>query len=227
MKLSILIPVYNECRTLREIINKILSLEIDKELIIVDDYSTDGSRDILENEFKDHPNIKIVLQPENMGKGAAIKTALYYATGEISIIQDADMEYDPHDYLRLINRFEMSQCDAVYGSRFLDNPKATSFWHLLVNKFLTVITNILFGAKLTDMETCYKMVKTDILKELNIETKRFEIEVEITAKLLKKRIKIIEVPISYKGRSYHEGKKITWKDGVSTVFTIFKYWVLK
>lgn len=223
MKLSILIPVYNEIRTLSTVVERITSLDIDKELVIVDDCSTDGTREMLETKYRGGPDLKVVFHKNNMGKGEAIKTALDEAKGEYAIIQDADLEYNPEDYLLLLKEAESRKGAAVYGSRFLRTWQVTSLWHFLVNRFLTAITNILYGGNLTDMETCYKMVKTDIFKGLNIESRRFEIEAEITAKLLKKGYKITEVPISYKGRSYHEGKKITWKDGLVTLGTLFKY----
>lgn len=223
MKLSILMPVYNEKDTLDEIINHLKSLPIDKELIIVDDCSTDGSRQILESHFKDQAGISIISHKNNLGKGAAIKTALKEATGDYAIIQDADLEYNPEDYLLLLDAAEKEKVGVVYGSRFLKTWRVTSLSHFLVNKFLTVITNILFRSNLTDMETCYKLISREVFRALNIESNRFEIEPEITAKLLKKGYEIIEVPISYHGRNYHEGKKITWKDGFATLWALFKY----
>jgi glycosyltransferase involved in cell wall biosynthesis len=223
VKISILIPVYNEADTLSAIIGKILSLNINKELIIVDDGSADGSRQILQNQYRNCPDVKVIFHKKNMGKGVAIKTALNVATGDVAIIQDADMEYDPLDYLKLIEPIKNGTSGVVYGSRFLITRKTTSFWHFLVNKFLTSLTNILFSSKLSDMETCYKMMRTDIFKNLDIQSQHFEIEVEITAKLLKKKYPILEVPISYKGRSYHEGKKIGWKDGFIAIWALLKY----
>lgn len=223
MKLSVLMPVYNEVHTLSKIIDQIKTVNIDKELIIVDDYSTDGSREILSDKYKDQDGIKIVFHDKNMGKGAAIKTALGVCSGDVAIVQDADMEYDPAYYNKLIEPIEKKACSVVYGSRFLATRKSTSFWHYLVNKILTGMTNMLFGSNLTDMETCYKMIRTDIFRGLKIKSNHFEIEAEITAKLLKKGYKIIEIPISYRGRSYHEGKKITWKDGLITLWILFKY----
>ena len=223
MRLSVLIPVYNEIRTLQAILDLIMSLDINKELIVVDDCSTDGSRQLLETKYKGTPGIKVIFHKNNMGKGAAIKSALEEAAGDYSIIQDADMEYNPQDYAVLLNKAKEEKADVVYGSRFLKTWRATSFWHFAVNKFLTVMTNLCYGSSLTDMETCYKMIKTDIFKGLKIESRRFEIEAEITARLLKKGHKIIEAPVSYKGRSYHEGKKIGWKDGLTTLSALFKY----
>jgi glycosyltransferase involved in cell wall biosynthesis len=224
MKLSVLVPVYNEINMLLGIAEKVKAVNIDKELIMVDDCSNDGTRELIKKNFSaDSENIKIIYHPKNMGKGAAIKTALSYTNGDYTIIQDADLEYDPQDYHKLISIAKERNADAVYGSRFLETWRSTSFFHFLVNKFLTVLTNMLFGGHLTDMETCYKMMRTEIFKKLNIESNRFEIEAEITAKLLKKGYNIIEVPVSYKGRSYHEGKKITWIDGITTVIALFKY----
>ena len=224
MTLSVLIPVYNEIHTIKPLIEAVESISIDKQIVLVDDCSTDGTRELLTKEFgNSRDDISIIYHDQNLGKGAAIKTALNYAKGEYSIIQDGDLEYDPNDYIQLFHRAKEADADAVYGSRFLKTWRSTSFAHFLVNRFLTVLTNILFSSNLTDMETCYKMVRTDVLKSLNLQSMRFEIEPEITAKLLRKGYKIIEVPISYKGRSYHEGKKITWRDGLAALWTLAKY----
>lgn len=223
MKLSILIPVYNEKDTLGRIINSLKPLPVEKELIIVDDCSTDGSREILNSQYKNQPGVSIIFHKENMGKGAAVKTALKEATGDYAIIQDADLEYNPQDQLLLLDTAEKEKVSVVYGSRFLKTWRVTSFCHFLVNSFLTAVTNILFRCHLTDMETCYKLINIEVFRGLDIESDGFEIEAEITAKLLKKGYDIIEVPISYKGRNYHEGKKITWKDGFITLGALFKY----
>lgn len=223
MKLSILIPVYNEIHTLPKLIERVLLLNIDKELILVDDYSIDGSREILKKNYSGKYNIKIIFHPANMGKGAAIKSALRHASGDFAIIQDADLEYNPEDFVLLLAAVEKKHVDVVYGSRFMKSWRVTSFPHFLVNKVLTVITNILYGGNITDMETCYKMIRTDVFKKLDIQSSRFDIEAEITAKLLKKGYEILEVPVSYKGRSYHEGKKITWKDGIATLWSLLKH----
>jgi glycosyltransferase involved in cell wall biosynthesis len=227
-KLSILIPVYNEVNSIIPILDKIASVALEKEIIIVDDCSSDGTREILRERFADGKgNVKVLYHSKNMGKGSAIKSALNKAVGEYAIIQDADLEYDPADYLTLMEAAQKNDAGVVFGSRFLKTWKSTSLWHFLVNKTLTVITNLLYGTRLTDMETCYKMIKTVVFKSLNIESERFEIEAEIAAKLARQGIKIIEVPVFYKGRSYHEGKKITWKDGVSTILALIKYKFLK
>ena len=224
MKLSVLVPVYNEAKSILTVIGRIEKVFLDKEIILVDDYSDDGTREFL-RDYCDKNNgiIKAFYHDKNIGKGAAVKTALNYAEGDYAIIQDGDLEYDPQDYIRLLDEAERTEADVVYGSRFLTTWRSTSFPHFLVNKFLTVITNILYGSNLTDMETCYKMIRTDLFKRLNLESERFEIEPEITAKLLKRGYKITEVPISYKGRSYHEGKKITWKDGIATLWALVRF----
>lgn len=224
MKLSVLIPVYNEKNTLIPVINLTKNVPLDKEIIIVDDYSTDGTREIIKENFNNDPEIKIIYHKKNLGKGVAIKSALRQAKGEFSIIQDGDLEYDPNDYIKLIDAANKS--DIVYGSRFLKTWRVTSIWHFLINKILTSFTNLLYFSNLTDMETCYKLIKTNIFQDLNLESSRFEIEAEITAKLLKKN-RITEIPISYRGRTYHEGKKITWKDGFTTIWTLIKYRFVK
>ena len=214
-------PVYNEERTLKEVIHKIKMIDIEKEIIIVDDGSCDKTRKILDNIRDD--SIKIISHPYNRGKGAAIKTALDFVNGDIVIIQDADLEYDPNDYLKLIQPIETGITDVVYGSRFLTKEKTTSFFHYFINLFLTSITNLFFGSHLSDMETCYKVFKTKIIKELNPESNGFEIEPELTIKALKKDHKIYEIPITYRSRSYHDGKKISWRDGIKTFLVILKY----
>lgn len=223
MKLSVLVPVYNEAGTLKEITEKILRLDVDKEIIIVDDGSVDGTKELIQDKYDNYQGIKVLRHSRNLGKGAAVRTALDNAAGEYSIIQDADLEYNPGDYIIMLEAAKKQGSGAVYGSRFLRSWQVTSLWHFLANKLLTAITNLLFDSHLTDMETCYKMIRTDIFKNLSLECSRFDIEAEITAKLLKEGIKITEVPVSYKGRSFHEGKKITWKDGIATLWTLFKY----
>lgn len=221
MKLSVIMPVYNEDRTLQEVINKIKAVDIEKEIIIVDDGSDDKTKQLLQNV--NGPSIKILTHPYNKGKGAAIKTALKSATGDTVVIQDADLEYDPQDYLKLLKPIEAGDAQIVYGSRFLSKEKVTTPFHYLVNQFLTSLTNWLYGSSLTDMETCYKMFKAEIIKGLDLKSDGFEIEPELTIKALKMGCKIVEVPVSYKSRSYHEGKKIGWLDGIKTLCTILRY----
>jgi len=222
--LSVIIPVYNEVNTISNILEKVQNVATEKEIILVDDFSSDGTREFLKEKFMhDAGNIKIIYHDRNLGKGAAVKNALSLASGNYVIIQDADLEYNPDDYILLLTAAQKENADVIYGSRFLKTWKTTSWWHFLGNSLLTAVTNILYGSRLTDMETCYKLIKTSIFKSLDIQAKRFEIEPEITARLLKGGYKIIEVPISYRGRGYHEGKKIGWKDGFATLWTLFKY----
>jgi glycosyltransferase involved in cell wall biosynthesis len=224
VKVSILIPVYNEKNTIEDVLELVKGVDIDKEIILVDDCSTDGTKELLKNMLGDgEGGIKVFYHEKNRGKGAAIRTALSKAAGNYSIVQDADMEYSPHDMMKLVRAVEETGAEAVYGSRFLKTWKVTSFPHFFVNWFLTALTNVFFGASLTDMETCYKMVRTDILRSLDIKADRFDIEPEITSKLLKKGCRIKEVPISYRGRGYDEGKKIGWRDGVETLWTLLRY----
>ena len=229
MKLSVIMPVFNELKTIEAIIGKVDSLRIDKEIVIVDDCSTDGTRRILELKKKNQENggtgknFKIIFHQRNQGKGAAIRTGLGYVTGDYVIIQDGDMEYNPEEYLKLTAEVEASHDQVVYGSRFLGRSMKMSMLHWWGNRFLTSITNILYGAKLSDMETCYKLVKTSLFMSLNLKSNQFEIEPEITAKILKKGITIKEVPINYLGREFHQGKKITWRDGFSSLWALIKY----
>ena len=223
--LSVIIPVYNEVSTLKDILEKVSAVKIDKEIIVVDDGSRDGTVGLLSGmEGKD---IKIIYCVKNRGKGAALLTGIENARGEFIIPQDADLEYDPQDYLALVDCATKGNLSVVYGSRFLKTRKATAFWHYLANKLLTVFTNLLFGSALTDMETCYKLVKLDLIKKLELSSKRFEIEPEITAKLLKRGYKITEIPISYKSRFYHQGKKIGWQDGISSMLCLLKLRLLR
>ncbi len=224
MKLSVIMTVYNEVNTIAVLIGLVRAVDISKQIILVDDCSTDGTRELLKEDLlKVADDIEVIYHDRNLGKGAAIRTALEYAKGDYTIIQDGDLEYEPADYVKLIQAAEDNKADAVYGSRFLNSWRSTSFTHFIVNRFLTVTTNILYGSRLTDMETCYKMIRTDILKGLGLRSRRFEIEPEITAKLLRRGHNIIEVPISYKGRPYHEGKKITWKDGLSALWALIRW----
>lgn len=218
--LSVIIPVYNEAITLKDVLGKVCAVDVDKEIIVVDDGSNDGTMELLsEIRAKD---IKIVYCVKNRGKGAAFLTGIEIAQGEFVIPQDADLEYNPQDYMALVDYALKNNLAVVYGSRFLKTWRTTSLWHYLVNKFLTTFTNILFGSTLTDMETCYKLVRLDLIKKLNLSSSRFEIEPEITAKILKQGYKIAEIPISYKARFYHQGKKIGWQDGISSLFCLLK-----
>ena len=220
-KLSVIMPVYNEGSTIREIIRRVVKLPIDKELIIVDDGSSDETLRVLRGISE--PGIRILFHGRNRGKGAAIRTGLEEATGEFTIIQDADLEYDPQDYLLLLTPILSGEAEVVYGSRFRGEYKDFSSLHWLGNKFLTLTTNLLYRSHLSDMETCYKLFRTDILKTIKFHSNRFDFEPEITAKLLRRGIKIIEVPISYIGRQFAEGKKITWRDGFTALWTLIKY----
>ena len=232
-KLSILIPAYDERFTIREIVSLVLDQELpgglERELVIVDDGSKDGTREILEQLRQAHPErVRIHFHETNQGKGAAIRTAIQLATGDLCIIQDADLEYDPADYPRLLGPLLAGHADAVYGSRFAGSGyrRVLLFWHSVGNQFLTLVSNALTDLNLTDMETCYKVVKTSLLKSIPIRSNRFGIEPELTAKLAKRGCRIYEVPISYRGRSYQEGKKITWRDGVKAFLTMVWFWLV-
>ncbi|MDD3149617.1 MAG: glycosyltransferase family 2 protein [Candidatus Gastranaerophilales bacterium] len=226
-KISIIIPIYNEINTLKKILEKIENTDycsLKKEIILVDDFSNDGTRNLIK-ELESSNKYKIYYHTKNMGKGAAIRTALSYSTGDIIIIQDADLEYDPKDYIELIKLILEDKADVVYGSRLSGGRPSRSFkfWHLLGNKFLTLVTNILYDTTLSDMETCYKAFRADVIKNIQIKSNRFDFEPEITAKILKQKYHLYEVPISYYGRDYSEGKKITWKDGFSALKALLKY----
>ncbi|MCD6506387.1 glycosyltransferase family 2 protein [Candidatus Poribacteria bacterium] len=226
-KLSVVIPVYNEVNTIEEVLEKVKAVRIplEKEIIIVDDGSTDGTREKLSEIQKADPSLRIILHERNMGKGAALRTGFQHVTGQIVIIQDADLEYNPSEYPRLLEPILDGRADVVYGSRFLGGTtrRVTSFWHYMANKFLTFLSNMLMNLNLTDMETCYKVIRTDVLKRLNLRGNRFEIEPEITAKLARIGCRIYEVPISYSGRDVSEGKKIKWKDGIAAIYYIVKF----
>ncbi len=227
-KLSIIIPVYNEKNTVIEVISKVWSCDIgdlSKEIIVVDDCSNDGTTEILK-DFNDEPyNLKIIYHYKNQGKGAAIRTAQDHITGDLVIIQDADLEYNPSEYKELIKPILDGKADVVYGSRLSGGKPARAFkiLHYFGNKFLTLVTNILYDSTISDMETCYKVMKTSIFKKVKIKSNRFDFEPEITAKVLKQGVKLYELPISYYGRDYLEGKKITWRDGFSALWALIKY----
>lgn len=222
MKLSVIMPVYNEKATIEKIITRVLAVPIEKELVIVDDFSTDGTRDILKN-YEGQPGIKISYHHYNLGKGAGIRTGIRECTGDYIIIQDADLEYDPTDILHMAQIAQMKNADIVFGNRFMGLHTGLYFWNALANKFLTFTTNLVYNAWIADMETCYKLVRREILQGLSLKSNGFDIEPEITGKLLKQKLKIYEVPISYDGRTYEEGKKIRARDGIIALYTILKY----
>ncbi|MEK7378291.1 MAG: glycosyltransferase family 2 protein [Candidatus Binatota bacterium] len=234
MKLSVLIPVYNEVNTLEEAIRRVRNVQLPKEIIVVDDGSSDGSRELLNRlamEAKpgnDSLNeLKVYFQPTNQGKGAAIRSALSHVTGEIVIIQDADLEYDPQDYMRLLEPILSGKADVVFGTRFYGGGphRVFFFWHYVGNQLLTLLSNILTNLNLTDMEVGYKVFRTDVLKKIEIKSNRFGFEPEITIKVAKEKCRVYEVPISYHGRTYAEGKKITWKDGFVTLYALIRFWL--
>jgi len=218
--LSILMPVFNEKKTIEEIIRKVLNVELPLELIIIDDFSTDGTREYLKGLTDSR--IKVYYHEKNLGKGSALHTGIKNATGDIIVIQDADLEYDPADYPQLIDLIVKDKADVVYGSRFMFRTRIFHFHHLIGNRVINLFANILFNTTFTDLETCYKAFKSDILKGFTLHSKSFGFEAEVTAKIVKNKLRIYEVPISYYGRTYDEGKKITWKDGV-----IALYWLLR
>lgn len=222
-KISILIPVFNEINTLEQILKKVEAVDfcnLEKEIIIVDDFSTDGTRDLYEKL-----PYKVILHDKNQGKGAALRTGFKEATGDIIIIQDADLEYDPIDYVPLVKLIVEDKADVAYGSRLSGGKpsRAFMFTHLMGNKFLTLLTNILYNTTLTDMETCYKAFRAEIIKGIEIKSNRFDFEPEITAKVLKRGARMYELPISYYGRDYCEGKKITWRDGFHAIIALIKF----
>jgi len=224
MKLSVIIPVFNEKSTIEEIIRRVKEADVglDKEIIIVDDYSQDGTRQILEN--LKGSNLKIYFHDRNIGKGAALQTGFSKAEGDIILIQDADLEYNPQDYPKLLEPILDGRADVVYGSRFLGGPhRVLFFWHYVGNKILTTLSNIISNLNLNDMETCYKVFKKEILEGIKLKSKRFGFEPEFTIKVAKLKSRIYEVPVSYSGRDYSEGKKISWKDGIAAIFHIIKY----
>lgn len=227
MKLSIVIPVYNEVNTLTDLLDAVRDVDtgLDREIILIDDGSTDGTRDLLPELAKRYPDVVVELHETNQGKGAALHTGFAKASGDIVLIQDADLEYDPRDYPRLLAPILQGRADVVYGSRFLGGGahRVVYFWHYVGNKFLTMLSNMMTNINLTDMEVCYKVFKRELLQSLALKEKRFGFEVEITAKLARSKAVIYEVPINYYGRSYEEGKKITWKDGFRAIWCIFKY----
>jgi glycosyltransferase involved in cell wall biosynthesis len=221
MKISVVIPVYNEVGTIKEIVSRVQAIGLEKEIIIVDDRSTDGTLEHLHEIAQTHKNIKLICHDHNQGKGAALRTGFECVTGDIVIIQDADLEYDPREYPVLLEPILDGRADVVYGSRFLGGPhRVLFFWHYVGNKFLTLLSNMLTNLNLTDMETCYKVFKREVLNDLKLKSNRFGFEPEFTAKIAKKGFRVYETSISYSGRTYAEGKKIGWKDGVKAIFAI-------
>jgi glycosyltransferase involved in cell wall biosynthesis len=225
MKLSVVMPIYNERETLRAAIAKVLAVPLNLELLCIDDGSSDGSREILTDLQKQHSQIKVILQPRNFGKGAAVHRGIQGANGDFVVIQDADLEYDPSEYQLLLEPLLQDKADVVYGSRFLGGGphRVLYFWHSVGNWFLTLLSNMLTNLNLTDMETCYKVFRREVIQSIPLEEERFGFEPEITVKIAKRRLRVYEVGISYWGRTYEEGKKINWKDGVRAVFCLLKY----
>ncbi len=221
MKISVVIPVYNEVQTIKEIVARVQAVDLEKEIIIVDDGSTDGTLEHLQEIAQTEENAKVIYHEHNQGKGAALRTGFQFATGDVVIIQDADLEYDPREYPVLLEPIVDGRADVVYGSRFLGGPhRVLFFWHYVGNKFLTLLSNAFTNLNLTDMETCYKIFKREVLEGISIKSNRFGFEPEFTVKIAKKDCRIYEVPISYSGRTYAEGRKIGWKDGVKAIFAI-------
>jgi len=223
MKLSVLIPVYNEKSTIQEIVKRVKDTDLVYEVIIVDDGSSDGTREILK-EIEQDPMVRVILHEKNAGKGAALRTAIQAATGEVLLIQDADLEYHPKEYPGLLQPIEEGLADVVYGSRFLGAPhRAILFWNMVANKLLTTMTNILYNTILTDMETGYKVFRREVVSDLKLRANRFDFEPEFTAKILKKGVRVYDVPISFNPREYSDGKKIGIKDAFEAVWALLKY----
>ena len=226
MQVSIVIPIYNECETLHAIVERVLAVEglPVKEVILVDDGSTDGTRELMENSLEE-PVLRKLFHEVNRGKGAALRTGFAAATGDIVAIQDADLEYDPEELPKLVKPILRGQADVVFGSRFIGSGahRVVFYWHMLGNKFLTMLSNMLTNLNLTDMECCYKVFRQEVLKQITVEESRFGVEPELTSKVSKLKVRIYEVGISYYGRTYEEGKKIGWRDGVRAIYVILKY----
>ena len=225
MLVTVIIPCFNEKKTIAKVVDRINNLkDLNLEVIIIDDYSNDGTRELLKNEIDDNVS-RIVFNNKNYGKGYCIKKGIEASNGDVILIQDADLEYDPSDYPKLLKPIESGVADVVYGSRFLggEEKRVLYFWHTLGNKLLTIFSNMFTNLNLTDMEVGYKLFKSDIIKDINLVENRFGIEPEVTAKIAKKKIRIFEVGISYYGRKYEDGKKITWRDGFSAIRCIIKY----
>ena len=223
MKLSVIIPVYNEVESIREIVRRVQKVRLANEIVIVDDGSTDGTRDLLA-ELDGRRSVRVIFHEQNQGKGSAVRTGISNARGDVLLIQDADLEYDPQDYPSLLKPITEGVADVVYGSRFLGGPRrVTMFWHMIANQLLTLTTNILYDTILSDMETGYKVFRREVLNGITLRAKRFDFEPEFTAKMLKRHLRIFEVPITFNPRDYSEGKKIKLKDAFEAVWTLIKY----
>jgi len=220
--LSVVMPVFNEKATVEEIVDRVLAVPVRTELIAVDDASSDGSLEVLERLSKEK-GFRLLRQERNQGKGAAVRRGIEAATGDVIVVQDADLEYSPEEYPDLLDLITRGKADAVFGSRFIGRHRCHLFTHYLANLFLNLVTNVLYNTTMTDMETCFKAVRADVLKDLGLKSDRFGIEPEITAKLFKRGARVYEVPITYEGRDYSEGKKITWRDGFPALWTLLKY----
>lgn len=223
MRLSVIMPCYNEAESLPDILNKVRAITIDKEIIVIDDCSNDDTPNVLANEQRNDPNLRVVRHERNRGKGAAVRTGIAAATGDVIIVQDADLEYDPNDYYAVLKPIFDGRVGVVYGSRFMGSHTGMYFWNALGNKFLTFLTNFLFNCWISDMETCYKAFRSEIIKNIPLESNDFRIEPEITAKILLRKERIFEVPVSYIGRTYEEGKKMKPSQGFWAIWALFKY----
>ena len=224
MKLSVVMPVFNEVQTIEEILARVQAAPFEKEIVVVDDYSTDGTVDLLRRIAAQSENIRAFYHDRNRGKGAALRTGFAHVSGDVVIIQDADLEYDPREYPKMLEPILDGRADVVYGSRFLGGPhRVLFFWHYVGNQFLTLLSNMMSNLNLTDMETCYKAFRREVLTGLALKSDRFGFEPEFTAKVAKRKYRIYEVPISYSGRTYEEGKKINWKDGVAAIVAIIRF----
>jgi len=223
MRLSVIMPCYNEADSLPDILTKVRAITIDKEIIVIDDCSNDDTPNVLANEQRNDPNLRVVRHERNRGKGAAVRTGIAAATGDVIIVQDADLEYDPNDFYAVLKPIFDGRVGVVYGSRFMGSHTGMYFWNALGNKFLTFLTNFLFNCWISDMETCYKAFRSEIIKNIPLESNDFRIEPEITAKILLRKERIFEVPVSYIGRTYEEGKKMKPSQGFWAIWALFKY----